>query len=54
MFYFSSSAPTGGGPIPNSGKKSIVELIKDLNDLKQQGIISEEEFATAKQKVING
>ena len=33
-------------------EKSIAEQIKELNDLKDQGILSEDEFITAKAKVL--
>ena len=34
-------------------EKSIVEQIREISDLKNQGILTEEEFKAAKQKIIN-
>jgi hypothetical protein len=34
-------------------QKSNVEELKELAELKQQGLITEEEFATMKAKIIN-
>ena len=37
---------------PNSNSK-LIDQINDLNKLKEQGIISEEEFKKAKEKILN-
>jgi hypothetical protein len=38
---------------PDGGEKSLVEKIKEINELKHQGILSEEEFSAAKAKIIS-
>jgi len=45
-----TSAPTQSGS--NSGGKSIGQQLRELNDLKDQGILSQSEFETAKAKVL--
>jgi uncharacterized protein (DUF697 family) len=36
----------------NSGNSSLIDKLKDLGDLKEKGLISEEEFATLKKKLL--
>ena len=38
--------------IPNSNL-NLIDQINDLNKLKEQGIISDEEFKKAKEKILN-
>ena len=38
--------------MPNS-KLNLIDQINDLNKLKEQGIISDEEFKKAKEKILN-
>ena len=39
-------APAGGG------EDTVVEQLKDLADLKEQGVLTEEEFATQKARIL--
>jgi hypothetical protein len=41
-------------PQPAAGGESRVEKLKDLADLKQQGILTEEEFAAEKARILGG
>ena len=40
-------APTGGG------EQSMIDQLKQLGELKEQGILTEEEFAAQKAKLLN-
>ena len=44
----SSSSPSSSNSNPN-----LIDQINDLNKLKEQGIISDEEFKKAKEKILN-
>ena len=37
----------------NSEKKTLIDQLKELTDLYQQGLITEEEFTKAKQRLLN-
>ncbi len=37
----------------NKSNSNLIDQINDLNKLKEQGIISEEEFKKAKEKILN-
>ena len=39
--------------INSNSNSNIIDQINDLNKLKEQGIISEEEFKRAKEKILN-
>ncbi len=43
--------PPAAAPAPNGGRDPIAQL-KDLADLKAQGILTEEEFATQKARIL--
>jgi Short C-terminal domain len=47
------AAPPAAPP-PAAGGESRVEKLKDLADLKQQGILTEEEFAAEKARILGG
>jgi hypothetical protein len=42
-----AAAPTGGG------EQSMIDQLKQLGELKEQGILTEEEFAAQKAKLLN-
>jgi hypothetical protein len=46
------AAPPPAAPQPAAGGESRIEKLKDLADLKQQGILTEEEFAAEKARVL--
>jgi Short C-terminal domain len=46
------AAPPPAAPQPAAAGESRVEKLKDLADLKQQGILTEEEFAAEKARVL--
>jgi len=46
------AAPPPAAPQPAPGGESRVEKLKDLADLKQQGILTEEEFAAEKARIL--
>ena len=41
-------------PAPQQPQQSMVDQLKDLAQLKDQGILTEEEFAEQKARVLNG
>jgi hypothetical protein len=43
------AAPT---PAPETGGQSTIDQLKELGELKAQGILTEEEFATQKAKLL--
>jgi hypothetical protein len=45
-------APTAPAPAPAAGGESTVEQLKDLASLKEQGILTEEEFASQKARIL--
>jgi len=50
--YDSGTSGTVAPSNQNSGGKSIGEQLRELNELKEQGILSQSEFETAKTKVL--
>ncbi len=40
-------------PAPPAGGESIIDQLKELGELKEQGILTEEEFAAQKAKLLN-
>lgn len=44
------AAPVQAAP---TGTESMIDQLKELAELKQQGILTEEEFATQKAKILN-
>jgi 3-methyladenine DNA glycosylase/8-oxoguanine DNA glycosylase len=46
------AAPPPAAPQPAAGGESRIEKLKDLADLKQQGILTEEEFAAEKARIL--
>jgi Short C-terminal domain len=46
-------APTAAAPAPAAaGSQSTIDQLKELGELKQQGILTEEEFAAQKAKLL--
>jgi hypothetical protein len=45
------AAPPPSAPAP-AGGESTIEQLKDLADLKQQGVLTEEEFASQKARIL--
>jgi hypothetical protein len=46
-------APVAAAPAPAAGGQSTIEQLKELGELKAQGILTEEEFAAQKAKLLN-
>ena len=46
------AAPPPAAPAPAGGEKSTIDQLKDLGELKAQGILTEEEFAAQKAKIL--
>jgi putative oligomerization/nucleic acid binding protein len=48
------SAPTAPAPAPaGAGQASVIDQLKELGELKAQGILTEEEFAAQKAKLLS-
>ncbi|HUC07352.1 MAG TPA: SHOCT domain-containing protein [Solirubrobacterales bacterium] len=47
-------APPAAAPAPAAGGQSTIDQLKELGELKAQGILTEEEFAAQKAKLLNG
>jgi hypothetical protein len=45
-------APTAPAPAPEAGGQSTIDQLKELGELKAQGILTEEEFAAQKAKLL--
>jgi Short C-terminal domain len=45
-------APAPAAPAPEVGGQSTIDQLKDLGELKAQGILTEEEFAAQKAKLL--
>jgi hypothetical protein len=45
-------APEAPAPAPATNGESTVEQLKDLASLKQQGVLTEEEFASQKARIL--
>ncbi len=46
-------APVAAAPTPTEGSQSMIDQLKELGELKAQGILTEEEFAAQKAKLLN-
>jgi len=46
------TAPAPAAPAPAGGEQSMIEQLKQLGELKEQGILTEEEFAAQKAKLL--
>jgi hypothetical protein len=46
--------PAPAAPAPPAAAESTVDQLKDLADLKREGILTEEEFAAQKGKILAG
>jgi hypothetical protein len=46
------AAPPPAAPAPAGGEKSTIDQLKELGELKAQGILTEEEFAAQKAKIL--
>ena len=49
---YAAPPPPAAAPQPPAAGESRVEKLKDLADLKQQGILTEEEFAAEKARIL--
>jgi hypothetical protein len=50
-----AAAPAAAAPAPAGGaEQSMIDQLKQLGELKAQGILTEEEFAAQKAKLLNG
>jgi Short C-terminal domain len=49
-----AAPPPSAAPQPAAAPAGRVEKLKDLADLKQQGILTEEEFAAEKARILGG
>jgi hypothetical protein len=47
-------APAAPAPAPAGGEESLIDQLKQLGELKEQGILTDEEFAAQKAKLLNG
>jgi hypothetical protein len=45
-------APAAPAPAPEAGGESTIDQLKELGELKTQGILTEEEFAAQKAKLL--
>jgi len=49
------AAPEAAAPAPEAGGEgSVIDQLKELGELKAQGILTEEEFAAQKAKLLGG
>ncbi len=46
-------APAAAAPAPTAGSASTIDQLKELGELKAQGILTDEEFAAQKAKLLN-
>jgi hypothetical protein len=44
--------PQAAAPAPGAGETSVIDQLKELGALKEQGILTEEEFAAQKAKLL--
>jgi hypothetical protein len=47
-----AQAPAAAAPAPEAGGQSTIDQLKELGELKAQGILTEEEFAAQKAKLL--
>jgi hypothetical protein len=50
----SQAAPATAAPAPSVGADDRIAKLQQLADLKTQGILTDEEFATEKARILNG
>jgi hypothetical protein len=50
--YAQPEAPPQAAPAPEAGGSSVIDQLKELGELKAQGILTEEEFAAQKAKLL--
>lgn len=50
--YAQQAAPPPPPQAPASGESSVIDQLKELGELKAQGILTEEEFAAQKAKLL--
>lgn len=48
-----AAAPAPAAPPPAAGGSSVIDQLKELGELKAQGILTEEEFAAQKAKLLS-
>jgi len=48
-----AAPPPAAAPAPQAGGQSTIDQLKELGELKAQGILTEEEFAAQKAKLLN-
>ena len=48
------AAPPPAAPAPAAGGEDRVQQLKDLADLKAQGVLTDEEFASEKARILGG
>jgi Short C-terminal domain len=48
------ATPVPAAPPPQDGQASVIDQLKELGELKAQGILTEEEFAAQKAKILGG
>lgn len=60
-YRYEAQQPQGGGappppaaPAPAAAAPSTIDQLKELGELKAQGILTEEEFAVQKAKILGG
>lgn len=46
-------APAAAAPAPAAGGQAVIDQLKELGELKAQGILTEEEFAAQKAKLLS-
>ena len=51
---YAGQAPPAQAPPPPAPAEDRVEQLKDLADLKAQGVLTEEEFASEKARILGG
>ncbi len=47
-----AAAPASAQEAPGAGEASVIDQLKELGELKSQGILTEEEFAAQKAKLL--
>jgi hypothetical protein len=47
-------APAAPAPAPSGGEDDRLQKLKDLGDLKAQGVLTEQEFAAEKARILGG
>ena len=52
QYYYQQPAPAQAAPAAIGGGRDPAEQLRDLADLKAKGILTEEEFATQKARVL--